>query len=539
MAWYSKYLSTKQTPQSEPIPGRNQVANSAGGFTFALDDWGRLDRFLILGCEGSTYYASERELSIENAQAVLRCIEADGPRAVARIVEISVAGRAPKQNPAIFALALATAAGSEAGRAAALAALPKVCRTGTHLFQFAKEVNELRGWGRGLRRAVADWYTEKPSDKLAYQLVKYQQREGWSHRDLLRLSHPKAADPSRNALFHYVVKGATAPELQSPLVEAFEKAKRSTDKKEVAGLIREFDLPRECVPTALLNEAEVWDALLDRMPMTAMIRNLAMMTRVGLLTPMSSSVRKVVTELGDVSRLRAARIHPIAVLSALKTYGQGRGERGKSTWTPIQKIVDALDKAFYLSFGNVEPTGKRWLLACDVSGSMECGTIAGVPGLTPRIATAALALVTANVEHDCEIVGFTAGSRPSMHAGYGTALTPLKISPRRRLDDVCKYMAGLTMGGTDCALPMIHATEKKLPVDAFVVLTDNETWAGSIHPTQALAEYRQKMGVAAKMAVVGMTATEFTIADPNDAGSLDLVGFDAATPQAMAEFAKA
>ena len=32
---------------------------------FALDDWARLGRFLILGCEGSTYYATERDLTIE------------------------------------------------------------------------------------------------------------------------------------------------------------------------------------------------------------------------------------------------------------------------------------------------------------------------------------------------------------------------------------------------------------------------------------------------------------------------------------------
>ena len=64
-----------------------------------------------------------------------------------------------------------------------------------------------------------------------------------------------------------------------------------------------------------------------------------------------------------MERLHAARIHPIAVLAALKTYAQGKGERGKSTWTPVPQVVDALDAAFYATFQNVEPTGKRWLLA--------------------------------------------------------------------------------------------------------------------------------------------------------------------------------
>ncbi len=116
-------------PQAQPIPGT--VPNSAGGYAFAVDDWARLDRFLILGSEGGSYYAGERALTRDNAQAVLRAIASDGVRAVARIVEVSEGGRAPKNEPALFALALAASAADLATRQAALAALPRVARTGT------------------------------------------------------------------------------------------------------------------------------------------------------------------------------------------------------------------------------------------------------------------------------------------------------------------------------------------------------------------------------------------------------------------------
>src|SRR5688572_21583959 len=115
---YAKHISTKVTPQSEAIPGSKQVPNSAGGFAYALDDWSRLDRWLILGAEGGTYYTGERKLTQENAQCVQRCLDLDPVRVVARIVEISVSGRAPKQNPAIFALAMAASQQSEASRKA-------------------------------------------------------------------------------------------------------------------------------------------------------------------------------------------------------------------------------------------------------------------------------------------------------------------------------------------------------------------------------------------------------------------------------------
>ena len=87
-----------------------------------------------------------------------------------------------------------------------------------------------------------------------------------------------------------------------------------------ARIVREHQLPCEALPTEALKHAAVWDALLDDMPIGAMIRCLAPMTAVGLLTPNSDAVERVVGALGDEGRLRKARVHPIAVLAALSTY---------------------------------------------------------------------------------------------------------------------------------------------------------------------------------------------------------------------------
>ena len=93
------------------------------------------------------------------------------------------------------------------------------------------------------------------------------------------------------------------------------------------------------------------------------------------------------------------------------------------------------------------------------------------------------------------------------------------------------------MGGTDCAQPMIYAKEKKLDVDVFIVYTDNETWAGRIHPSEALKQYRESSGIDAKLIVTAMSANKFTIADPNDGGMLDIAGFDSAAPEVIRKFA--
>jgi 60 kDa SS-A/Ro ribonucleoprotein len=71
---------------------------------------------------------------------------------------------------------------------------------------------------RGFWRAVVDWYLAKSVDVVAYQAAKYQQREGWSHRDLLRLARPATEDTDRRQLFDWICgRGEEGP----AIIEAF------------------------------------------------------------------------------------------------------------------------------------------------------------------------------------------------------------------------------------------------------------------------------------------------------------------------------
>jgi 60 kDa SS-A/Ro ribonucleoprotein len=518
---FTKHWNKKQTAQNQPIPGSGQVRNSAGGFAWEITPWQKLDRFLILGTEGGTFYVTEQKLTVGHAENLVKLLKEDGERVVQRIVEISQAGRAPKNDAAIFGLAMAAAYGETPVRQAAFEAVPKVCRTGTHLFQFVSETEAIRGWGRGMRRAVQNWYNATPVEDLTYQAIKYQQRNGWSHRDLLRLGHPKPASDGHKVLFKWIVDGELTG--ANAKLEAFEKLKSTANVDEAVRLITDGRMPRECVPTQLLNEKKVWEALLQDMPLTAMVRNLGNMTKIGLLQANSEATRKVVAELTDAERLKRARVHPIALLLAHATYTKGRGMRGKGEWAPVPKVIDALDEAFYKAFEFVQPTNKRYLLGIDVSSSMSHAFVGGTP-LSACEAATAMAMVTMQTEEDVTPMAFT------------TSFKEIPLSRRMRLADALKHTKDRNFGGTDCALPMVYARKKKLEVDVFVVYTDNETWAGSIHPAQALNEYRQATGIPAKLVVMGMCSNGFSIADPRDPGMLDVVGFDTTVPQAMREF---
>ncbi len=521
---YTQLFNLNKTPQSQAIPNQGQVQNSAGGYVYEVDRWTLVDRFLILGSETGTYYIGAQQLTMEHAKNLLEAMDEDGERLVARIVEISHTGRAVKNDPAIFALALASSLGNLETRTAAHLAMPKVCRTGTHLFAFAEATKTLRGWGRGFRRAVAEWYNAKPSEALAQSLVKYQAREGWTNRDLLRLSHPKPRTEEHRVLFKWAVSG----ELTGPneFLEAIQELRKTTSKSDAATLIRAFKIPREAVPTELLVHREVWLALLESMPLTAMVRNLGTMTKIGALEPGSEAIDSVVKALGDGDRLRRARVHPLSLLIAMLTYESGRGVKGTATWIPVPEVIDALNSAFYASFTNIESSGKRLVLGLDVSGSMEGTRVAGVPLLNCRKACGAMALITAAAEQ-----GVT-------QLAFDTQVYPLAISRSQRLDDVVNRLAKTGGGGTDCSAPIQFALRKKIKADAFIIYTDAESWYGAQHPVQALAEYRQKMKLDTKLVIVAMAANRFSIGDEKDAGTLNVVGFDASVPQVINEFLK-
>ncbi|KAJ3350703.1 60 kDa SS-A/Ro ribonucleoprotein [Allomyces javanicus] len=434
-----------------------------------------------------------------------------------------------------------------------------------------------KNWGKGQRRAIAKWYNQpRGALALARLITKYKNRSGWTHKDLLRCAHVKPASPALSLVFKYAVNGWTT-ELETALAEmvdvdpdcgkiknyfgvqarltqldrdynelvASAKAAHAKDsgnafvvpvvpatmEAEVVQAIRTYRLEREHMPTAFLNSAAVWAALTENLGLTALLRNLNKLSAVGLLDDdkqeNKARIDVIVKQVTNVDVLKRARMHPFNVLTTLLTYQSGRGARGSLSWPVNKRIVNALEQAYYLSFKAVVPTGKRYLVAIDVSGSMGWSNVMNSAVMTARDAAAALAMTLVRTEPLCDVVAFT------------TALTPFPLSKDDTLSDVQQRTAKMPFGGTDCAQPMVYAKQERKSYDAFVVLTDNETWYGSIHPAKALRQYRAapEFGVAdAKLAVIAFEASNRSIADPQDPGMMDMVGFDSSGPEVLRSF---
>lgn len=526
---YARALSTT-TPQVEQADPR-QVKNSAGGYTFTGSDKTRLDRFLILGTDGGTYYTSEKALTKQNIDFLVDLIKRDPSLYIDRVRDVSYSGRAPRNSAAIFALAVAFKHGDkDAKNFARTMAFPSVVRTSTHLFEFVQYLELLGGWNRTKRDTVASWYTSKSTDALAYQAVKYRQRNGWTHRDILRLSHPKGIDTN---VGNFILGKQTEPST-IPIIHGFEWAqKAATIGDLLAVLDQNPNLPWETIPTQFLKNVDVWKKLFysGQLSGQALVRNITRLARIGAFNDIVFAA-DYAEKLTDEQMIARTRLHPIQYLNASVVHLSGHrvnrlGSYATRTkdWQTNSIIRNALNDGFHLAFKHMEPANKRTFISLDVSGSMwwDSSTCTGLD-ISAATAAACMAMVTARTEPYYTVNAFA------------QAMKNINITPQMDINSIDQAMQLVMGGGTDCSLPMLYAIKNKIEVDTFAVYTDNETWYGLIHPHEALQKYRQAMGIDAKLVVVGVSATEFSIADPTDIGMMDVVGFDASAPRVIADF---
>ena len=551
-------ISTVATPQRQPVPGRSdQARNTAGGYVFAKDAWTKLEDFLILGTTGGTYYLGEDKLTADNADVVFQAVREDGPCVVALLTDISASKppRAPKNRGCLFALAAASAMGDPATVQAVKAALPQVARTTDHLsalFGYRKQLKgKMAGRGtspvasRAWRSALAGWFLTADVDAVAWKACKARQRktpagEALALRDILRIAHPKADTPERRALLGWLAGNVSDQEAASllPAVDAFLASQAVTSDREAIAVVTERHVPWEYLPSKFQASAEVWEALASTVGMTALLRNLARMTRIGTIAPFGKVNAEVVRRLGNPDALREGRIHPMDVFLALRVYNCGTSQPNPKdaphTWQPVGEISDALEDAYDKSFGYTEPSGRRLIVAVDSSGSMTGKRyldgpvvnpvmMGGSPLGTPYEIACAMAVQIKRIE----------GANAHV-IDVDTAVHPSKVTARTNMREIASWQP--SGGGTDLALPFGWASQYDVKADGFLVLTDGETWAGHQHPFQALSAYRSRYNPQARVIVAAMAAVGHTIGEPGDPGILNVAGMDASLPKVVTGF---
>src|SRR5581483_2558402 len=96
-----------------------------------------------------------------------------------------------------------------------------------------------------------------------------------------------------------------------PAVDAFLAAQAVTSDRAAIAVVTQRRVPWEFLPSERLASPEVWEALAATVGLTALLRNLARMTRLGTIAPFAAVNAEVVRRLTDAAALKNARIHPM------------------------------------------------------------------------------------------------------------------------------------------------------------------------------------------------------------------------------------
>ncbi|XP_061167369.1 RNA-binding protein RO60-like [Saccostrea echinata] len=554
-----------------------QIKNKAGGYVYETDLKTQLARFLLLGSSKLFYQTESMDFTSQDFTCISILIhDGFGKKVVEFIKHFSEEGRAYRQESLLFALAVCCKSNDLETKRAGYNALQSVCRIPSHLFLFidyCKEISEenhsSKGWGRQHRKAVSNWYINFGMEEsklilLAQYLSKYKKRYGWTHRDIIRLAHPKVSEtnPALKYLIMVAVKGKRFAdssdfmknERKKPdfvtsflaeIIKYFDKvenAKKSKDVNTIVELILRFKLVREHIPTCFLNEKEVWKALIKHMPMTAMMRNLGKMSSLNLFRTKRDSVNEISFEeqiitdkLKNRELICKARIHPYAYFVALSKYNQGLAMNVNLSWPVCPHIADALEEGFYISFINVTPTKKHFLLALDVTSDMhltakKCEV--DTHSLSALDAAIFMIVLTTRTESFSETILFSDDKYLPISVNSNDTFHDLK-------QNVCKKISGYKSSTSDVSLPFKYAIERRRLADVFVIFTNSDKSLGSVHPAQAVQFYRESSGKKdARLIVCEMGSSKHSVGDIEDRYTLTVSGFDSNVPKLINDFAQ-
>lgn len=472
------------------------------------------------------------------------------------------------QNPETLVFALAVCArqtGKDTLRHAAYNAIKTICSTPQHFILFIKFASELakslpepkHGWGSGWRKAVNDWYLSKDALELAKCVTRYKGRYGWTHKDIIKLSHPKTSDIAKQAVFKYVLFGlketqkefGDKPEAVEVVnyIQSVEDFKHCEDELQAARLLEIHNLTLDHVPGHMLKSEEVWNSLIPTMSLTMLFNSLQRIHNIGILKPNATAVDKIIDAISDQDKLASEKIHPALVHITIKNYEKSgkplsfEKQRVKNAakkpspppLKPNRKIIEALYKTLGYSFNSLEPTGLRYMITIDMNKAMQDSPAWQCGNVSAAEAGCLIALCLLRCEQNVTVATFK-----------NIGIHVVNLDKNGSLGQIVRKMKQMPTGAVNLEKPMIWATQKSKKYDVFINVVDvvEKRFGNGVrtdNPIKAIKDYRTKMELKdAKLVTCAMTSAHMVSHADTDKNCLSICGFDENVPKIIEAFAR-
>ena len=485
---------------------RNPYAHAHGvnpeGFpSFKRSDEEAYLQLLLTNTLTGTFYANENQL-FDEALALHSQMVSTNPEFVARALVYARNEGLMRLQPIIGLAYL-----SKTDKALFQKIFSKVIRTPGDLADFVEIVRGgvvSGGMGRMIKTTINEWL----NGLSEYHALKYATGgQGYSLRDILRITHPKPLTEKQDSIFMWLTdrdKWATADELQphTAQIGAFERLKRldmTAEDVQVTArqIIAEGRLPYEIVTGVMKPDVDTWAELMKQMPYFALLRHLNTLQRADVLQT-KINAEYVAERLRDADALKGAKVLPFRLYTAHKMFQVVHPNEA----VVAEALLEAMDKAF----ANMPDLGGTVCIAPDVSGSMG-GSIGD------RTATRYI-----------DIAGIFSGAllKKTRHAlvlPFENRVVDIKLSPRDTLMTTADKLARIGGGGTAVSAPISHLLAKGIKVDTFIGITDNIEWAvdsfGNKGFLPTWRSYKEKVNPQAKAFLITIAPYQHKVA-PQD-----------------------
>ena len=477
------------------IVGRLRAAdtqNRAGGPAYARTDEQALAQFAATGCLAGTFYASGEQHLGEVLSIAMRC----EPEFVARVAVFARRHARMKDMPALLCAVLAVRDGELLERVFA-----QVVDNARMLRSFVQIVRSGRVGRRSLgtrpRRLVRDWLAQRSDTQLLHASL----GANPSMRDIVRMVHPKPADPTRANFYAWLLGRPFDFELLQGPVRELERFRRD------GGALPDVNFQ---LLSHLPLDSDHWRTIARRASWTNLRMNLNTYRRHGVFD-CDETVAVVARRLADPTEVGAAKAFPYQIMTTLLHLDDAVPDA----------VRTALARALELATDNVPELPGRTVVAIDVSGSMHAPISGYRKGSTSKAtcldAAAVLAAAVLRRNPSARVIAFH------------EQVVRTTIDPAAPIADIVQTLRGLPCGGTDCAAALALLNRERARADTVVIVSDNVSWFRADrygNSTGMLAEWRRfaKRNRDAQLVCLDIQPSS-TAQAPEDDGVTNVGGF--------------
>lgn len=499
----SKNLFKNLRPSRKGVPATD-TTNEAGGVAYSMTAQHELAQYAMTGMFGDSYYTTaEQQLA-----RTLELANSAHPTFLAKLAVYARQNGKMKDMPSLLAAVLF----ARGERALLKSVFPRVVDNGRMLRNFVQMVrsgvtgrNSLGSFGKAL---IQGYFNSRSPDALFRDSV----GNDPSLADVIKLAHPKPSDAARQALYRYIIgKPVEAEQFEAlpQLVRDFELFKAAR-----LGNLHDDQTPPN-VPfemlTALPLTKEDWKAIAVNGGWQFVRMNLNTFARHGILDD-KDTVKTLVKILTDEKSIEKARVLPYQLLVAYLNVG---GDIPVALKNALQTALDTATK-------NVQPFDTNGVVvAVDLSGSM------GVPvsGYRGTATTAAQCSDVASL-----IAGTVLRRNPETTViPFADNAFSVSLNPMDSIMTNAQKIRAAGGGGTDCSSPVREAVRRNIKADLFILVSDNQSWAGShyAHGTGVMNAWKsfKKINPNAKLVNIDLATNGTLQTPPGHPDVLNIGGF--------------